>query len=204
MNVIVISLITLGVIGALAAIILFFVAKKFAVYEDPRVDQVEAVLPGANCGGCGYPGCHGFADACVKADDLGKMLCPVGGAPVMEKVGAILGKTAAAAEPTVAVVRCNGTCEHRPRTNEYDGVKSCAIAHSLLHILQRARGHYTPVHHGQRFDLGGIRIHGQDGTVMVNGDLMVCHWETPVDFLVRIKQRLCHKNNKQYFQYVKK
>ena len=63
MNVIVISLITLGVIGALAAIILFFVAKKFAVYEDPRVDQVEAVLPGANCGGCGYPGCHGFADA---------------------------------------------------------------------------------------------------------------------------------------------
>lgn len=131
MNIIVISLVTLGVIGALAAIILFFVAKKFYVHEDPRIDEVEAVLPGANCGGCGYPGCHGFADACVKADDLGKMLCPVGGAPTMEKVGAILGKTAAAAEPLVAVVRCNGTCEHRPRTNEYNGVKSCAIAHNL-------------------------------------------------------------------------
>ena len=72
----------------MAAVILYFVAKKFYVYEDPRVDEVEAVLPGANCGGCGYPGCHGFADACVKADDLGKMLCPVGGAPTMEKVGA--------------------------------------------------------------------------------------------------------------------
>lgn len=124
-------MITLGVIGAFAAVILYFVAKKFYVYEDPRIDEVEAALPGANCGACGYPGCRGFADACVKADELGNMLCPVGGTPTMERVGAILGKTAAVAEPTVAVVRCNGTCEHRPRTNEYDGVKSCAIAHNL-------------------------------------------------------------------------
>lgn len=131
MNTIVVSLITLGVIGALAAVILYFVAKKFYVYEDPRIDEVEAALPGANCGACGYPGCRGFADACVKADSLDNLLCPVGGSAVMEQVGGILGKTASAAEPTLAVVRCNGSCENRPRTNQYDGVKGCAIAHNL-------------------------------------------------------------------------
>ena len=53
-----------------------------------------------------------------------------GGAPVMEKVAAILGLEAVAAEPKVAVVRCNGSCENRPRTALYDGAKSCAIAHA--------------------------------------------------------------------------
>ena len=105
--------------------------RKFEVYEDPRIAQVQEVLPGANCGGCGYPGCGGFATACVKADTLDGLLCPVGGAPVMGKVATILGKEAASAEPMVAVVRCNGTCAARPRTNQYDGVQSCAIASTL-------------------------------------------------------------------------
>jgi Na+-translocating ferredoxin:NAD+ oxidoreductase RNF subunit RnfB len=131
MNIIFISLLTLGIIGSVAAIILFFVAKKFYVFEDPKIDAVAEALPQANCGGCGFPGCRGFADACVKADSLDGLLCPVGGASVMEKVAAILGTTAAKAEPTVAVVRCNGTCSNRPRINRYDGVKSCVIAHSL-------------------------------------------------------------------------
>lgn len=131
MNVILFSLITLGIIGAVAAIILFVVARKFHVAEDPRIDQVEAALPAANCGGCGFPGCRGFADACVKADELDGLFCPVGGNDTMSKVAEILGKTAVAKAPTVAVVRCNGTCEHRPRNNDYDGVQHCFIAHNL-------------------------------------------------------------------------
>lgn len=131
MNIILISLITLGVIGAVSAIILYVVAKKFHVFEDARIGQVEEALPAANCGGCGFPGCHGFADACVKADELGDLFCPVGGNDTMKKVAEILGKTVVAKAPTVAVVRCNGTCEHRPRNNEYDGVKHCFIAHNL-------------------------------------------------------------------------
>ena len=131
MNVVLISLITLGVIGAVAAMILFFVAKKFYVFEDPRIDEVEAALPAANCGGCGFPGCRGFADACVKADELGNLFCPVGGNDTMATVANILGKIAVVQAPTVAVVRCDGTCEHRPRMNEYDGVKHCFIAHNL-------------------------------------------------------------------------
>lgn len=131
MNIILISLITLGVIGAVSAVILYVVAKKFHVFEDARIGQVEEALPAANCGGCGFPGCHGFADACVKADELGDLFCPVGGNDTMKKVAEILGKTVVAKAPTVAVVRCNGTCEHRPRNNEYDGVKHCFIAHNL-------------------------------------------------------------------------
>ena len=79
MSLVWIATLSLGGIGAISAIILYLVAQKFKVYEDPRNGQVEAVLPGANCGGCGYPGCGGFAAACVKADSLDGMLCPVGG-----------------------------------------------------------------------------------------------------------------------------
>ena len=60
-----------------------------------------------------------------------RLLCPVGGGPVMAKVATILGKEAGTTEPMVAVVRCNGTCQARPRTNSYDGTKSCAIASTL-------------------------------------------------------------------------
>ena len=104
---ILIAVISLGAIGAVGAVFLYAASKKFEVYEDPRIAQVQEVLPGANCGGCGYPGCAGFAGACVKADSLDGLLCPVGGGPVMAKVATILGKEAGTTEPMVAVVRCN-------------------------------------------------------------------------------------------------
>lgn len=131
MNTILISLIVLGVTGLAAALLLFVVAQKFKVEEDPRIDEVQEVLPGANCGGCGFAGCRALAEACVKADSLDGLLCPVGGAPVMAKVGEILGMAASAAEPKVAVVRCNGTCEARPKTSEWAGTRSCAVISSL-------------------------------------------------------------------------
>ena len=131
MNVILIAVISLGAIALVSAAILYIASKKFAVYEDPRIAQVGEVLPQANCGGCGYPGCSGFADACVKAGSLDGKFCPVGGQPVMTQIAEILGLDATAAEPMVAVVRCNGTCANRPRVNMYDGAKSCAIAASL-------------------------------------------------------------------------
>ncbi len=125
------TVVTLAAIGGLSAVILFFVAQKFRVYEDPRIDTVESALPGANCGGCGYAGCRAFAEACVKGNDLSQLFCPVGGNEGMEGVAKILGLEAVRKDPRVAVVRCNGTCEYRPRINQYDGVKSCAIIHNL-------------------------------------------------------------------------
>jgi|SRR5574344_1123490 Na+-translocating ferredoxin:NAD+ oxidoreductase subunit B len=128
MNVVLITIIVLAMLGGVAAIILYFVAQKFKVFEDPTIGQIEEVLPGANCGGCGFPGCHGLAEALSKAEDLSSIGCPVGGAPVMAKVAKILGKEVAESAPKVAVVRCNGTCANRPRVLDYDGAKSCAIA----------------------------------------------------------------------------
>lgn len=92
MNTIVITIIALCAIGIISAIILYFVAQKFKVEEDPRIDIVEGLLPGANCGGCGYPGCRGLAEAAVKADSLDNILCPVGGAESMKKIAAALGR----------------------------------------------------------------------------------------------------------------
>lgn len=131
MNLILMAVISLGAIALISAAILYIASKKFAVYEDPRIAQMAEVLPQANCGGCGYPGCGGFADACVKAGSLEGKHCPVGGQPVMAKIAEILNLDAATSDPMVAVVRCNGTCNNRPRINQYDGVKSCAIAASL-------------------------------------------------------------------------
>ena len=130
MNLILVAVISLGAIGLVSAVILYAASKKFAVYEDPRIAQVAAVLPQANCGGCGYPGCSGFAAACVKAGSLEGKLCPVGGQPTMEKVAGILGLEVSASEPKVAVVRCNGTCANRPKLTQYDGVRSCVVANS--------------------------------------------------------------------------
>lgn len=131
MTVLLSTILTLSLLGILAAVVLYFVAQKFKVEEDPRIDEVEKMLPGANCGGCGFAGCRGMADALVKNDDISALFCPVGGGDTMKGIAAYLGKTAPEKEPMVATVRCGGTCEKRPRTNTFDGAKSCAVASSL-------------------------------------------------------------------------
>lgn len=130
-EIIIYTVITLSALGAVAAVVLFFIAKKFKVYEDPRIDKVEEALPAANCGGCGFPGCRGFAEALVKADDISDFNCPVGGNDTMAEVAKILGKELEEKEPQIAVVRCNGTPEHRKKVTNYEGASSCAVAHSL-------------------------------------------------------------------------
>ena len=118
-------------LGLILALLLFLLAKKFMVEEDPRIDEVEKVMPGANCGGCGFAGCRAFADSAVKAPNLDNQYCPVGGNDVMKQVAAILGYEVKEKAPEVAVVRCNGTCANRPRTNTYDGVQSCKVKAAL-------------------------------------------------------------------------
>ena len=120
-----------AVIGFVCAGLLVFASKVFHVAVDERVTQVREVLPGANCGGCGFAGCRAFADAAVKAPNLDANYCPVGGNEVMKKVAAILGYEVQEKAPAVAVVRCNGSCEARPRINEYDGYASCRVKAAL-------------------------------------------------------------------------
>lgn len=133
MNFILIAVIVLGAIALVSAVVLYITSKRFAVYEDPRLETVTEALPGANCGGCGFPGCGGMADALVKGADAGSiegLFCPVGGQEVMENVADLLGMTVEKTDPMVAVVRCNGTCENRPRIAEYNGLRTCAAIHA--------------------------------------------------------------------------
>ena len=125
------TILILAGLGLLLSVVLFVVAKKFKVEEDPRIDEVEKVMPGANCGGCGFAGCRAFAEAAVKAPDLDNNFCPVGGNAVMSKVAAILGYEIKEKAPQVAVVRCNGSCSNRPVVNVYDGARSCKVKAAL-------------------------------------------------------------------------
>jgi Na+-translocating ferredoxin:NAD+ oxidoreductase subunit B len=125
------TIISLGLLGLVSSVILYLIAQRFKVYEDPRIDTVQEALPAANCGGCGFAGCRNFAEALVKSESFEGLNCPVGGKEVMTNIAMILGREAVEVDPKVAVLLCQGSPDQRPRTSRYDGVKDCRIAHSL-------------------------------------------------------------------------
>lgn len=175
MNSVLITIAVLAALGCLLAVILYFVSQKFKVYEDPKIAEVEAELPGANCGGCGFPGCHGLAEALAKADDISAIGCPVGGAAVMSKIATILGKEAGSAEPKIAVVRCSASCSTRVKVAEYDGAQSCAIAAS--HFSSETGCAYGCLGHGDcvracKFD--AIHIDPEKGVVVDEEKCVAC------------------------------
>lgn len=123
-------LIPVGVLGVMALLFgvgLAVAARIFEVKQDERVPLVRAALPGANCGGCGLPGCDALAVAIVDGN-AAVNACPVGGSECAAKIGEIMGVAAGSAEPTVARVICQGTCEHSPRIAEYYGELDCREA----------------------------------------------------------------------------
>jgi Na+-translocating ferredoxin:NAD+ oxidoreductase RNF subunit RnfB len=134
-DIVIYAVISLSAIGLAAAVILFFIAKKFKVVEDPKIDIVEEILPSANCGGCGFPGCRNFAEALVNKSNKDKNIeglnCPVGGNEVMSKVAEILGLEAEEKEPMVAVLRCSGSKANAPKKVNYDGPATCVFANNL-------------------------------------------------------------------------
>lgn len=119
-----------GGTGLFIGVFLGVSGKKFAVEVDEREEAILAELPGNNCGGCGYAGCSGLAAAIVKGEaEVGG--CPVGGAPVAEKIGAIMGQSAGSQERKVAFVKCAGTCENASNVYEYYGIKDCMMANLM-------------------------------------------------------------------------
>ncbi|RXP57886.1 Fe-S cluster domain-containing protein [Lutibacter sp. HS1-25] len=122
------SVLLLASLGVVAAVVLYIVSKKFYVYENPLIGEVDEILPGANCAGCGSPGCKSFAEKLVNTEDISDLFCPVGGNDVMKLVAAKLGKEVTEKDPTVAVLRCQGGCDVRPKTSEYQGPRTCAIS----------------------------------------------------------------------------
>ena len=124
------AILSLGCIGMIAAVALGFAAKKFAVEVDPRELAAMEVLPGANCGACGFPGCAGYAKALVAGDiDLNQ--CPPGGADVVAKLAHILGVEASAAARQIAVVLCQGDNRKAQLKYHYLGLEDCLAAQRI-------------------------------------------------------------------------
>ena len=90
MEAIMMPVVVLGITGILMGLFLAYASKKFEVEVDPKVEAILAVLPGANCGACGYPGCAGYASG-VALEGAKMTLCAPGGPKVIEKLGEIMG-----------------------------------------------------------------------------------------------------------------
>lgn len=128
MHLLIYSVTLLVILGLAGAVVLYVTAKKFHVEEDPRIDAIAALLPGANCGGCGLKGCRDFATRCVAQGSLKGFHCPVSAPEVIFRIADILGvENTGDTARMVAVLRCNGTCSARPERYTYTGARSCAV-----------------------------------------------------------------------------
>lgn len=126
------AVLVLGILGFVFGAVLSFASKKFEVKVDPKIEQTIELLPGANCGGCGYPGCAGFAEAVVNKG-VATTLCPVMAAENRKKIEELLGLNkidAPEKKPVVkaALVKCNGLDTDEYKKFEYMGVPNCQAA----------------------------------------------------------------------------
>ena len=122
----------IATLGLALGVSLAIAARKFAVEKDERAEQILIVLPGANCGACGFPGCAGYADALSKGS-AENGLCSPGGAKTTALVASILGvESASTSEKMVAFVHCKGNPAVSTQDYEYMGVADCNAAHLLF------------------------------------------------------------------------
>ena len=123
----IIAIAALGGLTLLLAIMLIVANKKLYVYEDPRIGQVEDMLPHANCGACGYPGCRPFAEALVAGQALpGK--CTVSSDEGRQKIANFLGVSLGSEEKIVARLACAGGTNVARNKAKYQGIDSCQAA----------------------------------------------------------------------------
>lgn len=130
------NIITPALIGSGIAlglgIIITIASKIFAVPVDEKLEAVTNILPGVNCGACGYSGCEAYAQAICsgETDDIAK--CPVGGMDTVQELAEYLGRETPDFIPKVAHVFCHGTTEFTQKRYDYSGTISCAAAHGLF------------------------------------------------------------------------
>jgi Na+-translocating ferredoxin:NAD+ oxidoreductase subunit B len=117
----------LGGVGLTFGALIALANRKLQVWEDPRIDAVAGLLPGANCGACGLAGCRAFAEAAVGGQ-IAPARCTVMGEREVATVAAYLGIDAGEAERRVARLLCAGGSDIAPRKAVYDGLESCAAA----------------------------------------------------------------------------
>ena len=128
MGTIVLPALIVAAVGLIAGIILTIAAKLMFVPVDERVAAIEEVLPGANCGACGFAGCSDYAKALGNDADVSTSLCPVGGAAVASQIAEIMGVAGGDVDPKIAMVMCKGTLEATRQIEELDRIHSCKSA----------------------------------------------------------------------------
>ena len=121
------TLVSLGGTAFLFGAALAFASKRFAVEVDPRVEQVREILPGANCGGCGYAGCAAYAEAIVR-DGIHATLCSPGGPKVAQLIARLLGREEIHTVRKVAYLYCAGSKDKAQDKYTYDGIEDCRVA----------------------------------------------------------------------------
>lgn len=132
MHLIIIAVVIVSVIGLIAGLGLAVASKVMAVPVDEKAEEIQAALPGANCGACGFSGCSGYAAALSqgKTTDTGR--CMPGGAEVSKAIAKITGLAAGDVVPMTAVVLCQGNIHNTDTKLNYVGVKSCKMATQLF------------------------------------------------------------------------
>lgn len=121
------SVLVLGGVGLAFGILIALANKKLRVWEDPRIDTVTGMLPNANCGACGMPGCRAFAEAAVEGK-IAPAQCSVATPDVRASIAAYLGVDAGTAQKRVARLLCAGGTDVAVPRAEYRGLSTCAAA----------------------------------------------------------------------------
>lgn len=118
-------------IGAVLGLGLAIADKKLAVEKDEKLVALEQIMPGANCGGCGFAGCSDYA-AAVASGKAQPGLCSPGGKALADKMGQIMGVAVQVSEPKVAYIFCKGDCEKTTKVYDYRGLTDCNAASILF------------------------------------------------------------------------
>ena len=121
-----------GGIALVLGIIIIITTKVFALPVDEKLEKVRNILPGVNCGACGYSGCDGYAAALSSGEDTNASRCPVGGPETAAELADFLGLEKPSFIPQVAHVYCQGTVDHTKKRYDYSGTISCSAAHGLF------------------------------------------------------------------------
>ncbi len=114
-------------LGVVLAVVLGYVSRRWHVHEDPKVAPLEEVLPGINCGACGYAGCHEYAVALAEGRaEVG--LCTPGGPKCAAALASILGTAPVESAPVYAIVHCGARSADRGQKPDYRGERTCFAA----------------------------------------------------------------------------
>jgi electron transport complex protein RnfB len=120
-----------GGIALLLGVVIMIISKFFAIPVDEKLESIKSLLPGANCGACGYSGCEGYAMA-LNEGDTNAARCPVGGTETAVELAMLLGLAVPDFTPQVAHVFCQGTLQNTRKRFDYAGTIGCAAAHGLF------------------------------------------------------------------------